>query len=381
MKKDKENIRVLMGDPKNSIYIGKTSFQIPFYWSYKNIANPHIALVGGSGTGKSYFIKTFLARTASVCRTNSLIFDWSGEYKDWAKEKGKVIVLGKGSYINMLDLGGMNPYDRIDQIMKTLLLVFGNDLDQFDERKRLIADALVKVYQDAKFRFYSSEHKDELGKPLTPPTLKDVVRVLEDYQNLGNYPNPIELAACIGLLKRFTRPGFDYFAQQSTVSIDELINSGIVALDMSNLPSEEQRVLGALTILQFIKEKMRQQGPTNELRLLVVIDEAWKIAGDDNSDVVLIVRQGRKYNFGIIVANQNPMDINPNIFTNAGTIFIFNALLPAGSVDYLQALLKFSDNIKDQIPKFPQGRTAVKISLLKTPKFKEMFVVDKIEIK
>ncbi len=374
---------ILMKDPTNSIYIGKTAiFQIPFYWTFENVKAPHIVVVGMTGSGKSYFIKTFLLRAAFVWGTNSLIFDWAGEYKDWAREKGKVIALGKGSYLNLLDLGGMKPYDRIDQIMKTLLLVFGNDLDQFDERKRLIAGALVKAYQDAKFRLDSSEHKDELGKSLTPPTLKDVVRVLEDYQQMGNYPYPTELAASIDLLKKFTRSGQDYFAQPSSVSLDELVTSGIVDLDLSGLPSEEQRVLGALTILQFVKEKMRLIGITKQrgLKLLVVIDEAWKIAGDDNSDVVLIVREGRKYNFGVIVASQSPTDISPNIFSNAGTIFILNIFKP-DALNYLQDALQFSNYIRDQIIQFPQGRAAVKMFLQEqTSKFSgKMFVVDKIE--
>ena len=48
-------------------------------------------------------------------------------------------------------------------------------------------------------------------------------------------------------------------------------------------------------------EKMRAMGWAKEkgLRLIVVLDEAWKIAKDDNSDAVMIVREGRKYNFGI----------------------------------------------------------------------------------
>ncbi len=374
---------ILMRDPTNSIYIGKTSiFQIPFYWTYENVKSPHIAVVGMTGSGKSYFIKTFLLRAAFVWGTNSLIFDWAGEYRDWAREKGKVISLGKGSYLNLLDLGGMKPYDRVDQIMKTLGLVLGNDLEQFDERKRLIGGAIVKAYQDAKYRLDSVDQKDELGKSLTPPTLKDVVRTLEEFQQTGNYPYPTELAASIDLLKKFTRSGQDYFAQPSTVSLDELINSGIVDMDLSGLPSEEQRVLGALTILQFVKEKMRQVGYAKQrgLRLLVVIDEAWKIAGDDNSDVVLIVREGRKYNFGVIVASQSPTDISPNIFSNAGTIFILNIFKP-DALNYLQDALQFSNYIRDQIIQFPQGRAAVKMFLQEqTSKFSgKMFVVDRIE--
>src|SRR3989339_913675 len=95
-------MEVIFGDPTNSIYIGRTAIlNVPFYWDYQNVANPHIAIVGISGSGKSYFIKTFLLRAAYVWNSNGLIIDWAGEYKDWVKQTGgKVVSLGKGSYLN-----------------------------------------------------------------------------------------------------------------------------------------------------------------------------------------------------------------------------------------------------------------------------------------
>ena len=115
-------MEVLFGDPTNSIYIGRTKiFNVPFYWTHENVANPHIAVCGISGSGKSYFIKTFLLRSAFVWNSNALIIDWAGEYKDWVKQTGgKVVGLGRGSYLNLLDLGGMKPYDRIKQIIQSI---------------------------------------------------------------------------------------------------------------------------------------------------------------------------------------------------------------------------------------------------------------------
>ncbi len=49
---------VLFPDPTTSIYVGRTKvFNVPFYWTHRNVANPHIAVVGISGSGKSYFHK------------------------------------------------------------------------------------------------------------------------------------------------------------------------------------------------------------------------------------------------------------------------------------------------------------------------------------
>jgi DNA helicase HerA-like ATPase len=131
-------------------------------------------------------------------------------------------------------------------------------------------------------------------------------------KQVGGYDYPSELENAIHRLKQFTRPGDDYFAQKSTISLDEIVTSGLVDLDLTNLPDERMRALGALTVLQFIKERMRIEGEqaVKGVKLITVVDEAWKIAGEENSDIVMIVREGRKYNFSLIVASQNPTDIS-----------------------------------------------------------------------
>lgn len=254
------SLDIIFSNPLDSVYVGRTKiFNAPFYWTYHNVANPHIAVVGISGSGKSYFVKTFLLRASYVWNSNALIIDWAGEYKDWVKEaNGSVLSLGKGSYLNLLDLGGMKPYDRIKQVMRTLVLL--TDIDNYPEQRRLTEQALEKTYIEAKFTMDTREQKDELGRPILPPTLKDVVRILQEQASMGTYEFPAELENAIYRLRKFTKPGEDYFAQQSSIKLDKLVTSGLVDLDLSGLPDENFRALAALTILQFIKERMRLTG-------------------------------------------------------------------------------------------------------------------------
>lgn len=373
-------LSVLFSDPTNAIYVGRTRiFNVPFYWTYQNVANPHIAVVGISGSGKSYFIKTFLIRASFVWSTNGLVIDWAGEYKQWVKETGGTVVsLGKGSYLNLLDLGGMKPYDRIKQVMRTLELL--TDIASYPEQKRLTEQAIEKAYIENKFRMDVKEQKDELGKGLNPPTLKDVVRILNEQASLGTYEFPAELDNAIYRLRHFTKPGEDFFAQQSTVRLDKLVSSGLVDIDLSGLPDETARALAALTILQFVKEKMRATGwaESKGLRLLIVLDEAWKIAKEENSDAVMIVREGRKYNFGMIIASQNPTDISEAIFSNVGTTFVLKVKFER-FLDYLQGSLNFSDYMRDEVSRLGVGECAVNMSLtLQTP-YPSTFLIKKIE--
>lgn len=373
-------LEILMPDPTNSIYVGKTRiFHAPFYWSFEGVTNPHIAIVGISGSGKSYFIKTFLLRASYVWDTNALIIDWAGEYRDWVRQtRGKVISLGKGSYLNVLDLGGMKPYDRIKQVVRTLELL--TDIANYPEQKRLTEQALEKAYIRNKYRMDSAEQKDELGKALTPPTLKDVVKILEEQASMGSYEFPAELENAIYRLKQYTKSGEDFFAQQSSVSLDNLVSAGLVDLDLSGLPDETFRAMAALSILQFIKEKMRAVGwsKTKGLRLIVVLDEAWKIAKEDNSDVVMIVREGRKYNFATIVASQNPTDISEAIFSNVGTTFILKVKFER-FLDYLQGSLNFSHYMREEISRLGVGQCAVNMSFTSPTPYPSTFLLEKVE--
>ncbi|MEW6328890.1 MAG: ATP-binding protein [Candidatus Micrarchaeota archaeon] len=370
----------LMNDPTNSIYIGRTKiFHIPFSWTYAQLTNPHICVVGITGSGKSYFVKTFLTRAYFVWGTNALIIDWAGEYKEWVKQTGgRVIALGKGAYVNLLDSAGMRPTDRIKQIIRTLEIL--TDIGQYPEQRRLTEQAIEKAYLDAGFRLAEKIQKDELGNALVPPTLHDVKRILEEKLEEGTYEFPAELENAIYRIKQFTREGEDYFAGQSTINLEELTHSGLVDIDLSGLPDEVFRGLAALSFLQFIKEKMREEGwsPEKGIKLIVVLDEAWKVAKDDNSDAVMIVREGRKYQFGLVVASQNPTDINEAIFSNVGTTFILRVKFER-FLDYLQATLNFSDFMRHQISMFGVGQCAVNMAFQTSEDFSETFLLDRID--
>ena len=366
-------------DPVNSIYVGKTKiFHVPFAWSYQYVTNPHIAIVGITGAGKSYFVKSFLSRAAFVWGSNAIIIDWAGEYRAWVKQTGgKVISLGKGDFINLLDLGGMKPLDRIKQIIRTLEIL--TDIGGYPEQKRLTEQALEQTYTEAGFDLNEKNQLGADGKPLTSPTLKEVVRILEDRARAGAYEFPAELDNTIYRLKQFIRPGEDYFAKQSTVKLDELTQVGLVDVDLSGLPDEVMRGLAGLFVLQFLKERMRAVGWAAEkgLKVLVVLDEAWKIASDERSDAVTIVREGRKYQFGLIVASQNPTDINEAIFSNVGTTFILRVKFER-FLDYLQGSLNFSNYMRNEISKFGVGQCAVNMAFQTTTQFPETFLLERV---
>ena len=364
----------LLNDPTNAIFLGLTKiFNVPFTWTFANLTNPHIAVVGITGAGKSFLVKTFLIRASYVWNANAIIIDWAGEYKAWVKQSGGTVVsLGKGDYLNIMDLIGIKPLDRVKQIMNSFEIL--TDIGDYPEQRRLTQEAIEQAYVNAGFNLAEIP-----GSSKEPPTLTNVIALLQEKLQEGTYEYPAELENAIYRLRQFVREGEDYFAKKSTLDLGKLASSGLVDIDLSGLPDETLRALAALFILQSLKERMRIEGwsASKGIKAIVVLDEAWKIAGDERSDAVTIVREGRKYQFALIVASQNPTDINEAIFSNVGTNIILRVKFER-FMDYLQDSLNFSSFIRGEIGKFGVGQAAVDMSFQTSVKFPETFLLERI---
>ncbi len=390
--------QLLLSSSLDGIYLGRSRLMsVPVYWDFHHLTNPHLAVVGMTGSGKSYFIKAFITRAYRQWNTSSLILDWAGEYTPWVEQVGgTVLALGKGTGLNVLDCrpGNKKDYEdedeaeegeedeegkkiagksnakkkmhsltsisvspfahtprfRIEQLVSSFKIL--NELDGHPRAVRILQQAL----EDSFRRKHLSPEKP-LSASLSSarlPTLRDALHLLA--ARAKKKKDDEELMLALSILEFFCPPGADYFSQKGGLRLDDLIGHGVVSIDLSGLPHEAHRSLAGLTILQMLKERMRSSGwsPTRRLRLLVVADEAWKIAQDERSDLVAIMREGRKYAFGLIVASQNPTDLSKTIFSNAGTLLAFRL----GLHEYRESLrqsLQLPQGLADEMERLPVG--------------------------
>jgi len=219
----------------------------------------------------------------------------------------------------------------------------------------------------------SAENQD-----LEPPTLHDVLDVLGEMKGKemdGKIKR--DLKDTIYRVRQFTQKGADYLAHRSTVRLDDMLTSGLVDICLQALPTEEMRSLIGLSILQFIVQRMRKHGWSREkgIDLIVVLDEAWKIAKDERSDAITIVREGRKYNFMLFIASQNPTDLHRTILSQVGTTFVLR-IKHDDSLDYLQKSLKFSDYMRQRIESFGVGECVVHQIYHKQMNVPDCFLLD-----
>ena len=72
-----------------------------------------------------------------------------GRIPAWVKQTGGVVVsLGKGDYLNIMDLSGMKPIDRAKQIVTSFEIL--TDIAQYPEQKRLTQEAIEQAYVEGR---------------------------------------------------------------------------------------------------------------------------------------------------------------------------------------------------------------------------------------
>ena len=360
--------QALVSSPSRSIYVGKTKFlRVPFFWDPSKLVNPHLCVCGITGSGKSYFVKTFITRARLVLGTSAVILDWAGEYADWVRSAGgKVVSFGEQG-LNLLDLGGASPHQRARQVVESLEML--TDLSSFHRQRRLTEEAIEKAYLS---RGFALQRKEFPAKKRLP-TLEDVHKLLQKGARRDS-----EAAEAAHRIRNLLLSSGNSFCA-STIRLGELL-SGLVCVDLHSLPTESLRSMAGLAILQFIKEKMRSESyqACGGVRLFVVADEAWKIAADERSDIISIVREGRKYGFGLIVASQNPTDVHKSIFASAGTVMAFRLTL-SSERDYIRSSLSYSDFFEQQSHFLSVGQALVHLEFSTPQSCPSTFLLSKVD--
>ncbi len=85
-------------DP-GGIYIGRTSiYRQPVFLNTDALVNPHISIVGMTGSGKTFLLRSLVSRYCIYAEHNIIVIDWNGEYSQAMLLYGGIehIVCSKG---------------------------------------------------------------------------------------------------------------------------------------------------------------------------------------------------------------------------------------------------------------------------------------------
>ena len=311
-----QNLRIYLG---KNVDNGKEIYFDPNIATPKKLANQHLLIVGKSGAGKS---QTTSAVLFEMNRQNIpfLILDFQGEYIADSLTNGNGLTFLESTKSNVLDPSmGMeiNPLEvsidtftgqkqkfmnNVYQVASTLKQIF----DLGDIQNAVLTDAIKRTYIENGF---IANDRTTWNNP-TPPfnQILDLLEFMEKNEG-GNVKN----------LKYRIRPLFenDVFINGGTSSSIDILLKHNTIIRLATLPTVELMKTIARFTLQSIYNRMLAEGPSKNIKLFVVIDEAHKLSYDQT--LTALIREARKYGIGFLLASQSVRDFASVVFENMGT--------------------------------------------------------------
>jgi len=329
----------------DGIFLGTSEFlNTPVCLSFKKMLAPTGIILGKIRTGKSTTAKSILIRQHLLYGTNILILDPHGEYVDLVRQVGGIVIDMRDQKIDPCKLGtGLTSTQKAYQLVDMLGTVFQLNLVQ---RSHLID--------------YAKKGYDERGDNLTFNYVIDMLKQ-ESKRNSMLAKTISAILVRIGILSE------SVFGDTNSIPIDQ-ISEGFVCIDLSKLENNDLRNMAMLSILQYIYNNMlASQGrqpydPDGNLRLLIMIDEAGRIASEESSVAVKLVKESGKFKIGLIFGIQDLPDLDPRIKSNYG-FMIVHKLDDSEYISRVQRDGNFTKEQAERIRSLPVGTAYLKLNV------------------
>ena len=346
--------------------IGRNYFTgLPVYLDTfdKSLTNPHIAIMGVTGAGKSVTMDTLSSRSLVTKNTQSAILDVEGEYKKRTNSlSGRIIEIKQGvpSGINLFDIdieeeNGLEKIDILNKVAEIRAVLSGimkNYMDRNLNAKELsdIEESVIETYKEKgittdKESIYEKEG-GLLGDKLTLGKIKKKMPTLSDFQRiLSTKKNSSELAEILsGFLRGKSLGMFD-----CTSNIN--INDHCIDFDLSSITDEVTKFYASMVITTWITEKYMRRSEVYEEKS-VYIDEAWTMLKYEETANFIenLARRARKRGVRLVIATQLPDELisSPQgraILNCCGTAILMKQ--SPISVDKVVDYFKLSNGTKD----------------------------------
>jgi hypothetical protein len=287
-------------------------------------ANPHILILGESGFGKTYTIASLAAELAQE-NLLSIVFDYGQGFSPASLPPEFV------SSTNPLELHAGR-----DGVDINPLQIFPSDLHGPVNVAQRVADTFARVYkrmgvqQHAVVRQAVLDVMADVGiRPDVPdswtsnlPAFGAVHAKLESYAaNPMNSQARFAASAASHISTVFVFNTFRQSGQKLAWSaLLKAVNRAVI-IQLKGLEHSLERAVTEFLLWNLIGF-IEALGP-GPLRCFVILDEAHKLSFNPGSPVEKLLREGRKFGLGLILASQQPEDFSPVAFANSSTKMVF----------------------------------------------------------
>ena len=213
--------------------------------------------------------------------------------------------------------------ERVQGTATGILSLLGIDADPITSREHiLISQLLDHAWQDGRGLDIASL----IAAIQTPPISKIGVMDIESF-----YPSKDRFSLAMQLNNLLAAPGFSVWMEGEALDTGKLLytESGkprISVMSIAHLDDNERMFFVAMLLNDLIGWMRAQQG-TSSLRAILYMDEIFgympPVANPPTKRLLLtMLKQARAYGLGLVLATQNPVDLDYKGLSNTGTWFI-----------------------------------------------------------
>jgi hypothetical protein len=301
--------RVLLGNSSASGHVREVWFdpQNPDH----PLSNPHTSISGETGSGKTQAVKAILHEFLPQ-GLPALVLDFKDDYStaDFAEREGFNVhdaTYGSLPFNPMVppidpQSGRANPISHVHELGNMLQRIFKLG----DQQAFQLREAMKETYEIA-----------GLGlKPFVPEpnqqylpfeAIRDVLVREEATQLLGRLSSIFDL----GL----------FSLGDAATTLNDLLAAPTV-IRLSQLPGDQVKNAVAEFFLMALYSFLIRREHPHRLERLLVLDEAWRLV--QSPFLEPLMREGRAFGLGVIMATQFPRDLPDNIAGSTATRIFFN---------------------------------------------------------
>ena len=207
--------------------------------------------------------------------------------------------------------------DEVEGLVSSLLALVDIDADPLTSREHILLSNLVhRAWSEGQ----DLDLATLLGQIQNPPMRKLGVLELD-----GFYPAKDRTKLVMKLNGLLASPAFASWMQGEPLDIDAMLGNGPRAsiISIAHLSDSERQFVVTL-VLSKVVTWMRKQTGTPELRALIYMDEVFGYVPPtamppSKKPILTILKQARAFGVGLVLATQNPVDLDYKAISNAGT--------------------------------------------------------------
>jgi hypothetical protein len=213
--------------------------------------------------------------------------------------------------------------DRISAAVSGLLGLVGIAADPLKSREHILLSAIVDA---AWSKGNALDLAGLIGAIQKPPFEKVGVFDVETF-----YPAKDRLELAMAINNLLASPGFGVWLEGEALDIQRLLFTAegkprISIISIAHL-TDAERMFVVTLLLNELVAWMRQQSGTQALRALFYMDEIFgyfppTAMPSSKLPMLTLMKQARAFGLGVLLATQNPVDLDYKGLSNAGTWFI-----------------------------------------------------------